>query len=142
MTDPDAPLLGDAKRELARLADELKEMAALRWDLASLEIRVAAGQIKRLAVVVGAAAVTALVSLPVLVVYAAEMLSGLWLSRTGWLLALGLGLLSLAVLAAWLAVRHFRREFVGLAETLEELREDLVWLEEWGKKDEGRESRE
>lgn len=143
MADRNAPLLGDAKRELARLTDDVKQMAGLRWQLASLELRAAVGQIKRLAIVGGIAAVIGLASLPVLVVYAAEMLDGLWLSRPGWLLALGLGLLVLALLTAWLAVRHFRGQFVGLEETLEELREDLVWLEEWvtESRGEGREVR-
>ena len=43
-----------------------------------------------------------------------------------------MGLLVAAALVAWLAWRRFRRRFVGLEETLEELREDLVWLQEWG----------
>ncbi|MGA2033909.1 MAG: hypothetical protein ABSG68_16805 [Thermoguttaceae bacterium] len=50
---------------------------------------------------------------------------GWWLLILGLLLLLGAG--SLAGLA-WLS---FRRKFVGLRQSLEELREDAVWLHEW-----------
>ena len=36
----------------------------------------------------------------------------------------------LALAAGYCAWRRFRRRFIGLRETLEELREDLVWLQE------------
>ena len=131
MTDQKPPLLDGVRGELGQLGKGLREMARLRWQLAVLEFRAAATQVKRLAIAVGVAAVLGLTSLPVLVVYAAEMLNGLWLERTGWLLILGLGLLVIAIGGGWLAVWRFRRRFVGLEESLEELREDLVWLEEW-----------
>jgi len=131
MVNPESPLLEDAKRELAGLGKELRQMAALRWQLALMEFRAAAAQGKRLAVIAGTAAVAGLSALAVLVVYAAEMLQGLWLSRAGWLLTFGLGLLAASALGGWLAARNFRRRFVGLEETLEEIREDLVWLQEW-----------
>ena len=47
MADPDRPLLADAKAEVARLAADLSEMAGLRWQLAMLEARAAAGPIAR-----------------------------------------------------------------------------------------------
>jgi hypothetical protein len=39
--------------------------------------------------------------------------------------------LIVAILLAWSARRRYRREFTGLRETLEELREDMEWLREW-----------
>ncbi len=48
----------------------------------------------------------------------------------GWLLIFGAGLLLSAVASALLAWRRFCRRLVGLQETLEELREDLIWLRE------------
>jgi hypothetical protein len=56
-----------------------------------------------------------------------------------------LGLLTAAALVGWLAWRRFRRQFTGLEETLEELREDLVWLQEWsrgGQREQGPSSRD
>lgn len=132
MADSKPPLLDGAKRELAGLGDDLREMAELRWQLALLEFHAALAQVKRLAVVGGIAAVAGLTSLAVLVVYAADMLGGVWISRTAWLLTFGLSLLAISILSVWLAVRHFRHEFAFMEETLEELREDLVWLEEKG----------
>ena len=141
MTDRDPPLLKDAKQQVAALAADLRRMVGLRWQLAALELQAAVGSAKWLAVVLVAAAVTGLTALPVLVVYAAERIALLTdISRTTWLLVFGLGLLTLATVGAWLAWRRFRREFVGLEETLEELREDLLWLREMG--DEGVGNRE
>jgi len=40
-------------------------------------------------------------------------------------------LLVAGLVVGWAAWRRFRRQRVMLRETLEELREDLVWLEEW-----------
>ncbi|MFH1923799.1 MAG: phage holin family protein, partial [Planctomycetota bacterium] len=78
-----------------------------------------------------------LTGLPVLVVWAALLLPEAM--RAGCLLLVGLVLVVGAILAGWLAWRRFRREFVGLEETLEELREDLVWLREWAGKSEDEE---
>ena len=54
------------------------------------------------------------------------------IARGGWLLIFAGGLLILAVAGGYLAWRRFRRRFIGLRETLEELREDLLWLREEG----------
>ena len=66
----------------------------------------------------------------------AEALDGrCGIPRGGWLLIFGAGLLLLSGLGSYLAWRRFRRKFIGLRETLEELREDTTWLHEWsGKK--------
>ena len=132
MPDPDRSLLADVRQEIARLAAELQEMAALRWELARLEIQADIARAKRLAIVLVSAAIMVLTSLPILAVYLAEVLD-LWqgIPRAVWLVVFGLGLLIGGTLLAWLAWRRFRREFTGLEETLEELREDLIWLREW-----------
>ena len=78
-----------------------------------------------------AAIVLAIAALPVLVVCLADVLDGrAGIHRGGWLLIFGGGLLLLAVAGGYLAWRRFRRKFVGLRETLEELREDMLWLQE------------
>ena len=144
MADPDRPLFADAQAELARLAGDLRRMAGLRWQLARLELDASARRLQRLAILLAAATGMVLISLPILVVAAAYLLPAA--AGPYFLLAFGAtvlcgGIIGLAAAArAW---RRFRNQRFGLEETLEELREDLVWLEEWtGRGDEeGPESR-
>ncbi len=131
MAEPNRPLLGDLKDEVRRAAGEAAEMGELRWRLARLELTESAAQVKQLAIVLGVAAVMALTALPVLVVWLAATLDGVVFGVAGWLLAFALGLLIVAGVGGWLAYRRFRRQFTGLEETIDELREDLVWLREW-----------
>jgi hypothetical protein len=132
MPEPREPLFGELRDQLGRLRDEAAEMLRLRWELAGLEIRKAADDLKRLAVAWSLAGAMGLVGLSVLAVAAGEALDGLWgIPRLLWLLIFGAGLSAAAGLVAWLAWRHFRRTFTGLEDTLEELREDAVWLGEW-----------
>jgi len=138
MGDPERPLLADLKEEVARAGAEVGEMARLRWQLARLELDESIGQVKRLAIVLGIAALMALTALPVLVVWLAETLAihaGYFPAR-GWMLVLALALLLVAGSGGWLAWRRFRRRFTGLEETIEELHEDLVWLRDWMGQDE------
>jgi hypothetical protein len=127
------------KEGIARLGADLRTMARLRWQLARLEWGAAVGQLRRLALVLALAGVAILASFSVFVVAAAELLEG-WLGglRAGWLGVCGAVLLVVGIAAAWLARRQFRRHFTGMQETLEELREDALWIEEWmNKKDKG-----
>jgi hypothetical protein len=131
MSSPDRPLLADLKAELSGLKADVGEMLQLRWELARLEIQADIGHLKRLAVVWGVAAVTALTSLPLFATCIADALDGrLGIARKGWLLIFGLGLLCTAVICVYLGRIWFRRRFVGLKQTLEELREDLEWVKE------------
>jgi uncharacterized membrane protein YqjE len=128
---PDRPLLADLRDELAALGGELREMAAARWQLARLELEADRQTLRGLVLAWLIALLMALTALPVLVVCLAETLAD-WrnVPRSVWLLGFGLGLLVFALLGGYLAWRRFRRRVVGLQETLEELREDLVWLRE------------
>ena len=132
MTEPDRPLLAEAKEEIRSLFGELREMIGLRWQLARLEILADARSVAWLAVILLIAAAMIMTALPVLVVYFAEVLDG-WtgVPRMVWLPVFGLGLLSTATLGGYLAWSRFRRRWIGLRETLEELHEDAVWLREW-----------
>jgi len=139
MDEPERPPVDGLKDGIARLGADLQAMARLRWQLARLEWDAAVGQFRRLAIVLVLAGVAILASVSVFVVAAAELLAG-WLGgpRAGWLGLCGTALLVVGIAAAWLARRQFRRHFTGMQETLEELREDAVWIEEWlKKKDEG-----
>jgi hypothetical protein len=123
-------LLGPLLAELAGLRDEVRGAAEARWRLARLEIGAALVDIRRLAVAIVVAALLALISLPVLLVAVAELLDGrLGIDRAGWLLIEFGGLVIAAAAIGWLAWRRFRSQFVGLEETLEVLREDLVLAE-------------
>jgi uncharacterized membrane protein YqjE len=119
-------------RQLGRLAADVREMLALRWKLARLELREAVGSMRRLAVALAVAAVLTTAGLSSLLVACAESLDRhLGMSREAWLTVFGLGLLGLGILLGSLAWWTFRRRFTALEETLEEIREDLVWLSEW-----------
>ncbi len=114
-----------------RLADEMRGLAAARWRLLQLELTAARDQIARLVIIFASAGIAALVALPILLVALADALDGtLGLTQSGWLVAEGATLLLGATISTHLAWRRFRRECTGLTESLEELREDLVWLSE------------
>lgn len=132
MTDPaDRPLFSDLRAEFDAVTGELREMAVARWELARLELEADLLSTKRLATTWLMAAVMALTSLPILVVALAETLDGCCgIARRDWLWIFAAGLLILALSSGYFAWRRFRRRFVGLEETLEELREDIVWLRE------------
>ncbi len=138
---PDRPLLSALQDEVARLADNLGQMASLRWELARREALAGLRAAQRLAAAMAVALVLALATLPLVAVAVAWCLDGCCgMAWHVWLLIFAAGLLAGAALVALLAWRRFRREFVPLTETLEELREDVAWLREWTgrrRKDEG-----
>ena len=129
MAKADPPLFVDAKEQIGRLTAELRQMVDLRWQLARLELEAAVRSVKRLATVLAIVAVLALIAVPLVVV--GTVLSLPEPMRAPVSLVAGFGLLGAAILAGLWARWRFRRQFVGLEETLEELREDLVWLKEW-----------
>lgn len=132
MSESKRPLLGGLRNELDSLAGELKQTFALRWELARLELQADLENVRWLVIAAVVALVVVLTSLPVLVICLAELLDGLLgISRLGWTAIAGGLLLLGGLLGGWLAWRRFRRRLVGLEQTLEELQEDLVWLEEW-----------
>jgi hypothetical protein len=132
MSNPtERPLLADVRRELGSLGTELREMAAARWQLARLEIEADVRSAKRLVVAWLLAAVMLLTALPVAAVGLAEALDGCQgVSRIGWLSIFAAALFVFAIAGVYFAWRRFRRNFLGLRETLEELREDAVWFGE------------
>ncbi|MGD0898428.1 MAG: phage holin family protein, partial [Thermoguttaceae bacterium] len=132
MRQPDRPLLSEVRRELGRLAADVREFGALRWELARREALADVRAVRRLAVAAAVAAAMALCVLPLLAVAAAWWLDGrLGVPFLAWLLIWAAIVSAAAATVGLLAWRRFRREFTGLAETLEEVREDLVWLQEW-----------
>ena len=131
MDEPERPLFSGVKDEIGSLGADLKEMATLRWQLARLELQAAVGLIKRLTIGLLIVGVIALTALPTLAVAAAQLLDDLEIRCWRWLLIVGSGLLIGGMAGGYLALRRFRRCFVGMQHSLEELREDLLWLKEW-----------
>ena len=124
-------MFADLQAELRALSADVREMLRLRMELARLEIEGDIDRTKRLAAILVAAAIMVLTSLPLLIGYLAEILDG-WqgIARRQWLLIFGLVLFGPGILSAIGGWRWFRRRFVGLKETLEELREDAQWAKE------------
>ncbi len=132
MNERPRPLLSGLRGELGSLAGEVAESVKLRLELAQLELMEDYHSARRLALVLAAALVMLLTSLPLLVVALAEALDGAGqLSRAGWLVIFALGLILIATAGGLFAWRRFRCGMVGLQETVEELREDILWLREW-----------
>ena len=134
MADSERPLFSGLQAELGSLLSDVRQMAVLRWELGKLELAADARSMVRLAVVLGVAVLLVLVALPVLVVSLGGLLDGVWgISQSGWLCIFAVALLATAGGGGFLAWRRFRRDLLGLEETIEELREDMVWLREWTK---------
>ena len=132
MTEREPALFARVKNEFGSMGADLKEMAALRWRLAQLELQAAVGLVKGLAIRLVVVGIAGIVSLPVLVVAAATALDQcLGVSYLGWLLIFGTGLLAGSIAGGYLAWRWFRRRFSGVEQSLEELHEDLLWLKQW-----------
>jgi uncharacterized membrane protein YqjE len=132
MNDPaKQPLLADVREQLGSLGAELREMASARLELARLEVASDLLSAKRLAVAWTVALVMAVTSLPLVAVWVAEVLGEMTrIPRGGWLLGFAACLFLASGIGGYLAWRRFHRNFLGLRETLEELREDVLWLKE------------
>jgi uncharacterized membrane protein YqjE len=132
MSDNERPLFADLRNDVQSLAVALRDMAATRWQLARLELVAQSKQLGSLVAVIFVSLVMVMTTLPLFVWCLADWLDG-WhaIPRIVWLLAFAGGLFVTALLSTGCAVRRFRRQAVGLQETMEELREDLVWFREW-----------
>jgi uncharacterized membrane protein YqjE len=129
MVDRQTPILSQLRSEAAGLRGELAAMLAARWELARLELEATAAQTRRLAIVLACCGTVGAVGVMVLVALTVEVLHRHY---TGRFLATAAGLaIAASLVAAYAAYRRFRREVVGLNESLAELREDARWLDEW-----------
>ena len=132
MSESQRPLLADLKTEIQSLTGQLSESVQLRMQLARLEIQSDLASTRRLALTLIGCGVMALTGLPLLAACLAVVLGGYCgLPVWAWLAIFSVGLLGMAAVGSYLAWRRFRRRFIGLEQTLEELREDLTWLQEW-----------
>jgi hypothetical protein len=130
--EPERPLLADVRREIGGLIAEVRAMVALRGQLAGVELRGTIGAIRQLLIRLVVVAAVTVVAVSVLAVAAAEGLAWwLDLDRLACLAVCGGVLLVIAAGGGYLAWRGFRSRFCGMEQSLEELREDLLWLKQW-----------
>ncbi len=132
MAESARSVFANLRDEFRGLSSELKESLDLRRRLAMLELESDLKQGVFLAILVATALVVVLVGFSVLAVA-----GGLWLDAVypidpvSWLGVLGVAMITLAAVVVWGGWKRFLRKFTGLEQTLEELREDMSWLEEW-----------
>lgn len=120
------------RSRLKRAAAELGRMAALRRELAALELAHDRRLLRRSAVAGGIGFVLLIVGLTLLFQAAARGLALVTvLGISAWGLIIGSLLFLPGILLVAAAIRKARADFRGLRSTLAELNEDLIWLREW-----------
>lgn len=123
-------------RQVEGFSNEVQAMFRARAELLGLELQAARSTATRVIVSVLLGLFGLVVTIPIVVVALAwqiarwfdlDLLVVLWVA-TGMLLVVSVGL----ILLAW---RRYRRDFHGLEDSIAELREDMLWMQEWvGKK--------
>ncbi|MBX3413159.1 MAG: phage holin family protein [Pirellulales bacterium] len=132
MSQPSDSLFSGVAAQADRLRHDFSEMLAARLELARLEATAAARQTARCAVALAVATLLLVSILPIAVATLALAGANYFAqSPIAWLAGSVPILGALAAFIAWLSLRHYRRHFTGMRDTLAELREDLVWLQEW-----------
>ena len=110
---------------------QLREWYGARIAMAQLEVRHDIASTRRLGLMAGIGAVLILTGLPVLVVVLSQALAAATqIDAVWWQLVFGAGFALLGAALIFAGWRNFRREFSGFKETLDELREDQLWLGE------------
>jgi hypothetical protein len=129
MSQTESP--GGWRSTLSAVGGDVQESLRLRIDLAQLEAKAAATDLRRLSIGLAVAGVLGTVGLSTAAVGVATLLDGVaGMSAAGWLATFSLVIICAGAVVGSLAWTRFRRDFVGLEDTLEELREDSRWLGE------------
>ena len=124
------------RHNLNSLSRDARESILLRCRLAMIEVKADLRNVRGLAVVLAIAVVGILTGISVLAVWGAQLLNRyVPLPADLWTMILGVGVIVVAILLALVSWFRFRRRWVGLEQTLEELHEDLAWLKEWAGKE-------
>ena len=124
------------RENLDALSREVRESVVLRCRLAMLELKANLTKLSILAVLFAFALVGFMTGVAVLAVWIAELLDECApLYAKLWTMIVGLTALVVSLVVAWCAWRYLRRRWVGLEQTLEELREDIAWFKEWAGKE-------
>jgi hypothetical protein len=132
MPRPADGLLDDARDAGAQLRADVTAALDVRWRLMRLELGTALVALRRLSTSMAIALWLAASVLPVAAVLGAEALSrATELDRIAALAIVGGAMLLLAGLIAAAGWWRFRRQWRGIEQTLEFLREDAEWLNHW-----------
>lgn len=125
------------RENLNTLSRDARESIVLRCRLATLEIKADLANLRSLSVVLILALTGLLTGISVLAVWVAELLNRyVPLVADLWTMIVGTTAIVLSLLFALFAWFRFRRRWIGLEQTLEELHEDITWLKEWAGKGE------
>ncbi len=117
---------------LRTLWKDLGRLLALKHDLATQEIQHDVDSVRRLLILGGVGIVSALAGLPLMLTALALLMDGvLGFSAAHWAIVFSIPLLLCGAGLAKISWDRFRREFLGLRESIHELREDLNWLRDW-----------
>ena len=129
------------RENLDALGRDVRESVVLRCRLAMIELKANLTKLGILAVLFALALVGFMTGVAVLAVWIAELLDECApLYAKLWTMIVGLTALVVSLVVGWCAWRYLRRRWVGLEQTLEELREDIAWFKEWaGKEPTGKE---
>ncbi len=131
MSQPAATTAETPQAATQRWWPQLQELFAARWEMARWEVRGDVDSARRLGLVAGSGAVLVLTALPLLVIALSQALASVTvIEAIWWQLIFGCFFALVGALLIWTGWRTFRRNFAGLQETLEELREDQLWLKE------------
>ena len=114
-----------------RLWTDVQTMLRVRRELAQVEVQSDIATTKRLLVIGGVGLACLFVSLPLFAfVFAVWVEQQFDIQRQHVMLDLAAILLAAGSITMWSAWRGFRRDFVGLRDSLAEIQEDVVWLRE------------
>jgi len=120
------------KNEARHGWSDMLEMVKLRRQLAEAEIRSDITSTRRLVLFGGIGLLVILIGMPVLIVAISLQLEKTWeLEPYMCSIPLGAVLVFGGLFGVWYAWRRFRQEFLGLRQSLDELKEDLALLREW-----------
>ncbi|MGE0537568.1 MAG: phage holin family protein [Pirellulales bacterium] len=132
MPGPSEHLLDDARDASARLRADVAAALDVRWRLVRLELGTALVAVRRLSIALAVAIWIAASVLPLAAVLGADALArAAELDRLAALAIVGGAMLLMSSLAAAIAWWRFRRQWRGVEQTLEFVREDTEWLSHW-----------
>ena len=131
-SDPTTAPFSSVRKDLRQTMSDISAMLNARRRLAELEIRHDIAASRQLLIVGGVAIVLVLVGLPVAVVAITLQLEELYSDSLHWpMLLVATFFILIGSVVLWSSWVRFRRDFLGLQESMAELREDLIWLRDW-----------
>jgi uncharacterized membrane protein YqjE len=126
------PLFSPLRDELKGLSAELLEAISLRRQLATIELQNDLRASAWLLATIVAAVLVLLVGFSILAVSVSLWLDAVYpIEPVSWTGVFGAGFVLFALMTLLFGWKRFQSRFTALEQTREELREDVVWLNEW-----------